>query len=133
MRRPDRKNSGTYCLLNHNDYCTPSVASVTQLTIDKHVIIQYTGSMETSTNSKPSDRTDQGISPGDFCPFLKQNCIRERCNLFTSMPVMEMSRLASMAREKAIRGCVFHLILEALKMLGMPLPPPPRTGPVRGS
>ncbi len=53
------------------------------------------------------------------CPFLKQRCIKERCELFTETPVIQGSPLVGMTKAAAIRGCSFVLMVHFLGRLNM--------------
>lgn len=66
--------------------------------------------------------------PEAQCPFLKQECIRERCQLWSGLDANQPGPLAGTGRVVHIEGCIFHVIVFALTMpRPVPLPPKPLT------
>jgi len=53
------------------------------------------------------------------CPFTKQACIRERCELYTRAPVVSGSQLVGMAKSGVIQGCTFNLTTHFLGQIAM--------------
>jgi hypothetical protein len=54
----------------------------------------------------PTDQPD----PPKHCPFLKQNCIEVKCELWGSMKFMSPGQLAGTVVQGEMQACVFHLI-----------------------
>ena len=65
--------------------------------------------------------------PGQ-CPFLKQACIGDRCQLYLALPIVAKGQLVGSMRPGEITGCAFVLIahfLGRLNVIATPPPPPP--------
>lgn len=62
-----------------------------------------------------------------ICPFRRDKCIRELCELYAEMPVIKVSKLAPVAQQATVGGCVFHLMIHILR--NPPPPPPPFVPP----
>ncbi|MBA7685337.1 hypothetical protein ES703_93760 [subsurface metagenome] len=58
--------------------------------------------------------------PGQ-CPFLKQQCIGERCELWGGINLVQPGKLAGTVQQGQARGCVFNLIV---LLLGTSRPTP---------
>lgn len=57
------------------------------------------------------------------CPFLKQECIAERCQLWYAIDFAQVSQLAPVAKRGQARGCIFLLLAFILQMPELPIPP----------
>ena len=67
--------------------------------------------------------------PARQCPFLKQNCIKERCELYARIKVAQPGQLLGTGVISSARGCIFNLLAI---LLGQPLPPPLEQSPPAG-
>ena len=62
------------------------------------------------------------------CPFLKQLCIKDRCELFGQVQIAAPGPLAGSMRVGTMSGCVFNLIAIVLNQ-GSAAGPPGPAGP----
>lgn len=63
------------------------------------------------------------------CPFLKQECISKRCEIFLEIPIRLPGVLAGTARTGVVQSCSLNLIAKYLANLHAILsqPEPPRS------
>lgn len=70
-----------------------------------------------------------GDQPAPMCPFLKQACIKARCQLYQELPIAGSGPLVGTVRSGMLRGCSITLaafFLGRLNNLAAPPGPGPR-------
>jgi hypothetical protein len=50
-------------------------------------------------------------TPPKHCPLLKQNCIEERCEWWTTINVTQPGKLAGSFQSVELHACIFHCLL----------------------
>lgn len=69
--------------------------------------------------------------PGQ-CPFTKQACIKERCELWGGIERVMPGQVVGSAKRAHLSGCVFNLMLHVMSApMPMPMPFPPHAKLVR--
>lgn len=58
---------------------------------------------------------------GVQCPYLKQACIKERCQLYMSIPIIRPGQLVGSIKTGMVRGCAHvlatHLLAQLISIL----------------
>lgn len=64
------------------------------------------------------------MSDGDYCPILKEKCIKDKCHLYQAIPIVSPGPVAGTVKQALMRGCTFNLTSFLLARLELAMPPP---------
>ncbi len=64
------------------------------------------------------------------CPFLKQECIADRCQLWETVKIVRPGRMVGTVDNIEAEGCVFNLLTLPMTLPPVIIPPQPKNRPL---